>query len=942
MRRVLAGITVTALTLAAQAAAPRLPAPPAAAPLPALAAPLVLDGALDEWTGAASVPLMSPQDLVRRAPVRPWPGPASFGAEVRLAWTSRGLCVAALVADSQAVGDSAAFRRAAYDMLEVILDARVPSALGTDPAGPGVCDVQVLAPVVTPPLVSLPQQQAVPPDIGAAGRIGKEKDFWTLEVMIPWPATFAPKPGSRLGLEVAVTDQDPADAGLNNPQALARRGVARSLRSPSLLARWELVDRIAFAPERSVGPMLDIDAPAVITDPAARIISVYLSGSLAAGAGSVRLVVRDDAGKGLYDKASRVAPLEMPWAGCAVARFPFDTRYGRDGLQEVEALALDDAGAVLGLSRISVTAESRRMERLLSRLNAAASGPQPGGDVRRTQECLAAAAAFERYRAATLRGDTAMAAAHAAETDARLAAFDRRAIVEPLKNTLYDLLRFSRPPDVVVEFEGPRTAYLSLYCGAVPLAGATVRLHESKVAAMASLRLGPDGNTLPARDTLVAKQVAAVTDSRVENNLAWDPAGFDPQRHLSTAWRNRFVTSFDTAGIGRAPGGGFANHTQVVILPGCPEGMSAWVKAWAARTKRAIVPLDSMGVDSIYVVAGDYRDSAAAARLTARAYTFASYVPDACRLAVCAGSRSYVSASPSPDVARRMVSLLLANVGITEEDVDGVRQMLVRALCPPGVRPAAPALDSLFCGDVHAHSSESDGTPSPEGLLLEALYANLDFATVSDHNTVLGALRAQTALQQKGVSLTVIAGEEVTTDSGHINILPLSARIPAAFPFDPVIASARAQNAFVQINHPAHPSSAWGRKILEHGLAGTGLDAWEHIPARYDEWAAAGTLPTLTGSTDTHNGLYGELERTVVLAIDHTEQRIVQALKENRCAIVNASSPRYYYGPESAARPFWAALAEGSALKRQKAAMLRDALKAADLPGLLAGAAAAR
>jgi hypothetical protein len=290
-------------------------------------------------------------------------------------------------------------------------------------------------------------------------------------------------------------------------------------------------------------------------------------------------------------------------------------------------------------------------------------------------------------------------------------------------------------------------------------------------------------------------------------------------------------------------------------------------------------------------------------------------------------------------VARRMVALLLANMGITEADVDGVRQMLVRALCPPGIKPAAPALDSLFCGDVHMHTSESDGTPSPEGLLLQALHANLDFAVISDHNTVSGALRGRQALRGNRVRFCVIAGEEVTTDSGHLNVYPLSQRIRAEFPFGPVIAAARAQSALVQVNHPAYPSSAWGRALLDKGLAGTDLDAWEHVPPRYDEWAAAGQLPTLVGSTDTHNGLFAELERTMVLAIDCTEDKIVQAIRENRCAIVNAASLRYYYGPESLARPFWAALAEGAALKRQKAEMLRNALSEADLPALLAGAA---
>jgi hypothetical protein len=95
---------------------------------------------------------------------------------------------------------------------------------------------------------------------------------------------------------------------------------------------------------------------------------------------------------------------------------------------------------------------------------------------------------------------------------------------------------------------------------------------------------------------------------------------------------------------------------------------------------------------------------------------------------------------------------------------------------PPAPRPVpttAPARE--FCaapaggwyrGELHCHSSASDGDYAPEALAERAAALGLDFIALTDHNTTagLGALRKAAA----GAPLSVIGGCEITTFRGHL------------------------------------------------------------------------------------------------------------------------------------------------------------------------------
>lgn len=65
-----------------------------------------------------------------------------------------------------------------------------------------------------------------------------------------------------------------------------------------------------------------------------------------------------------------------------------------------------------------------------------------------------------------------------------------------------------------------------------------------------------------------------------------------------------------------------------------------------------------------------------------------------------------------------------------------------------------------FLMDLHSHTTASDGTYSPEALVMLAKNAGLDMLAITDHDTTKGAVMAQAFAKQQGIRL--ILGAEVS------------------------------------------------------------------------------------------------------------------------------------------------------------------------------------
>ncbi len=70
--------------------------------------------------------------------------------------------------------------------------------------------------------------------------------------------------------------------------------------------------------------------------------------------------------------------------------------------------------------------------------------------------------------------------------------------------------------------------------------------------------------------------------------------------------------------------------------------------------------------------------------------------------------------------------------------------------------------------DLHAHSSASDGTESPAGLVASAVAAGLSALAITDHDTTLGWAGATDAARHAG--LTLVPGIEVSCARGHRSV----------------------------------------------------------------------------------------------------------------------------------------------------------------------------
>lgn len=105
---------------------------------------------------------------------------------------------------------------------------------------------------------------------------------------------------------------------------------------------------------------------------------------------------------------------------------------------------------------------------------------------------------------------------------------------------------------------------------------------------------------------------------------------------------------------------------------------------------------------------------------------------------------------------------------------------------------------NMFKIDLHTHS-----TASPDGDITEKEYREiiakktLDYIAITDHNRIDYAKRLQ-----KGVGSAIIVGEEITTDSGEIIGLFLTAQVAAYQTIEKTIQAIHYQGGLVYVPHP--------------------------------------------------------------------------------------------------------------------------------------------
>jgi len=65
-------------------------------------------------------------------------------------------------------------------------------------------------------------------------------------------------------------------------------------------------------------------------------------------------------------------------------------------------------------------------------------------------------------------------------------------------------------------------------------------------------------------------------------------------------------------------------------------------------------------------------------------------------------------------------------------------------------------------GDLHMHSTYSDGRTSPFALVLASLEAGMDFLSITDHDNYEGSQNAIEKVKKNNIDILLLAGEEVS------------------------------------------------------------------------------------------------------------------------------------------------------------------------------------
>jgi predicted metal-dependent phosphoesterase TrpH len=218
-------------------------------------------------------------------------------------------------------------------------------------------------------------------------------------------------------------------------------------------------------------------------------------------------------------------------------------------------------------------------------------------------------------------------------------------------------------------------------------------------------------------------------------------------------------------------------------------------------------------------------------------------------------------------------------------------------------------MEEVYRGDCHLHSVLSRGANlSPEQLAAEAWAAGLDFAAVTEHNTVAAHELWE---QGAGKELLVILGQEVVTDAGHWLALGLSPGRLVDWHHDSESALGERLSA-VQANGGlcvvAHPYAPYDTGTFEHPYGGfDAVEVWNgewasDLPWQADNEAAlaawsrrlaeqvdrARWLPAI-GNSDAHLAGQVGTPHTVVRAQARTAQAVLSGLRAGRSWI--AGSP---------------------------------------------------
>lgn len=194
-----------------------------------------------------------------------------------------------------------------------------------------------------------------------------------------------------------------------------------------------------------------------------------------------------------------------------------------------------------------------------------------------------------------------------------------------------------------------------------------------------------------------------------------------------------------------------------------------------------------------------------------------------------------------------------------------------------------------FRGNLHTHTTRSDGSRPPEEVIADYEARGYDFLAISDHD-VLVALDGY----QKDTSMTLIPAVEVSAQGPHILQVNATARIEPDADRHRVVDEIKEQDAVCVLNHPN-----WGthfnhfpHELMESLEGYHGIEIYNGVierllgsalaTDRWDRLLAKGRVVWGFAHDDSHQPMDVELAWNVVQAENCTVSEIIAALKVGR------------------------------------------------------------
>jgi hypothetical protein len=202
--------------------------------------------------------------------------------------------------------------------------------------------------------------------------------------------------------------------------------------------------------------------------------------------------------------------------------------------------------------------------------------------------------------------------------------------------------------------------------------------------------------------------------------------------------------------------------------------------------------------------------------------------------------------------------------------------------------PARPG-HRWLAGDLHTHTVHSDGAQTVPELARFAALQGLDFLAITDHNTVSHHAELPAAAARYGI--TLVPGQEITTEDGHAGALGDVGWIDFREPADSWLEATEQAGGLLSVNHPIGGHVSWTIPMLRRPpLAEVWHWSWldPHWTTPLAWWLAWDPTALPVGGSDWHrpgsDARPGSPTTWVECAGDGPDE-VLDALRSGRSAI---------------------------------------------------------